>query len=140
MRTLICLTLLVLPVTVQAGGGPVEPRATSLTLAEPAFESPQVVVATSMPPQFEITFMRDMPTPGWEHKVDSVTVDPETRRIVAKLTESRHGGTAAQVITPTKCRVPLGRLAPGRYLLELWMRRGADQPHTLAQALVVIAR
>ena len=140
MRTLICMTLLVLFVTVRAGGGSAEPRATSLTLVEATFESPQIIVATSMPPQFEISFRRNMPTTGWDHMVDSVTVDQETRRIVAKVTEVHPGGTSAQVITPTKCRVPLGRLAPGRYLLELWVRRGADQPHTLAQALVVNAR
>ncbi len=140
MRALIWMILLVLAVTVRAGGGPVEPRATSLTLVEATFEGPQVIVATSMPPQFEISFTRNMPTTGWDHAVDSVTVDQETRRIVAKLTEIRPSGISAQVITPTTCRVPLGRLAPGRYLLELWVRRGADQPHTLAQALVVIAR
>ncbi len=140
MRALICLTLLVLSVTVWAGGGPTGPRATSLTLVEATFEDPQVIVATSMPPQFEISFTRSMPTTGWDHALDSVTVDQQPRRIVAKLTEIRPSGISAQVITPTKCRVPLGRLAPGRYLLELWVRRGADQPHTLAQALVVIAR
>ncbi len=140
MRALIWMILLVLSATGRAGGGPTEPRATSLTLVEATFENPQVIVATSMPPQFEISFTRNMPTRGWEHAVDSVTVDPQTRRIVAKVTETRPSGTSAQVITPTKCSVPLGRLAPGRYLLELWLRRGADQPHTLAQALVVIAR
>ncbi len=140
MRALIWMILLVLAVTVRAGGGPIEPRATSLTLVEATFEGPQVIVATSMPPQFEISFTRNMPTTGWDHAVDSVTVDQETRRIVAKVTEIRPRGMSAQVITPTKCSVPLGRLAPGRYLLELWVRRGADQPHTLAQALVVIAR
>ena len=140
MRALIWTILLVPSVTVQAGGGPIEPRATTLTLVEATFESPQVIVATSMPPQFEISFTRNMPTPGWEHAVDSVTVDPKTRRIMAQVTEIRPSGTAAQVITPTKCRVPLGRMVPGRYLLELWVRRGADQPHTLAQALVVSAR
>jgi len=140
MRALISMTLLFLGVTAWAGGGPTEPRATSLTLVEATFERAQVIVATSMPPQFEISFTRNMPTTGWDHVVDSVTVDQETRRIVAQVTEIRPSGISAQVITPTKCRMPLGRLAPGRYLLELWVRRGADQPHTLAQALVVIAR
>ncbi len=140
MRAWIWAVLLVPFVTVQAGGGPIEPRATALALVEATFGSPQVIVATSMPPQFEISFTRNMPTTGWDHAVDSVIVDQETRRIVAKVTEIRPSGMSAQVITPTKCSVPLGRMVPGRYLLELWVRRGADQPHTLSQAQVVSAR
>ena len=140
MRALIWTTLFVLAVSAQAGGGPMEPRATALSVVEPTFESPKILVATSNPPQFEITFRRRMPTPGWQHTIDNVTVDPEKRRIVAKVTEVPPTGVAAQMITPTDCRVPLGRLSPGRYSLELWVRRGTEQPHTLSQALVVVAR
>ena len=138
MRTLFWTTLLTLSATTWAGGGPVEPRATSIRLIESTFGNPEIVVGTSMPPQFDITFKREMPTTGWDHVLDSVTVD--SGRIVVKLTEVRPLGTVAQVITPTTFRLPLGRLTPGRYLLELWVRRGTDHPHALSQALVLAAR
>jgi hypothetical protein len=115
-------------------------RATSLTIAHAAFHDPQVLVAKSMPPQFEIVLTREMPTPGWSFVVDSLTVEKTSGRIVAKLSEIGPTETTAQVITPTQCRLQLGALEPGSYLLELWRRRGASGAHVLTQALVVIAR
>ena len=123
--------------TVAAAGGE---AALSLAIAEPTFRDPEVLIATSMPPQFEIVFVREMPTPGWSCATDEVRVDSADGRIVVKLTETGPVGAAAQVITPTKCRVPLGQLARGAYLLELWLRRGDDGPHARVQALVVHAR
>jgi hypothetical protein len=123
-------------VTVAGGPGP----ATVLSIPEPAFRDPQVVVATSMPPQFEIVFVRDMPTPGWRFSVDTVDVDEESWRITAKITEVGPTGVNVQMIAPTKCRVPLGKLATGVYSLELWLRQGNTGPYRLAHALVVRAR
>ena len=123
-------------VTVAGGPGP----ATALSIPEPAFRDPQVVVATSMPPQFEIVLVRDMPTPGWSFSVDAVDVDEKSWRITAKITEVGPTGANVQVITPTKCRVPLGKLATGVYSLELWLRQGNAGPYRLAHALVVRAR
>jgi hypothetical protein len=120
--------------------GPGAPDATSLLIVEPTFHDPQVLVATSMPPQFEVVFVREMPTTGWDLSVDSVDVDEESGRIVAKLTEIAPTGMSAQVITSTNCRVPLGGLTRGVYSLELWLRRGVGRPHVLTQALVVRAR
>lgn len=138
MRTLVWTALLALSGTAWAGGGPVEPRATSIRVIESTFGQPEIVVGTSAPPQFEIHFRRNMPTPGWDHVVDNVSVS--SGRIVVKITEVRPTGNAAQMITPTACRLPLGRLAPGRYLLELWVRSAPDQSHVLSQALVLAAR
>ena len=120
--------------------GPVGSRATSLTIARVAFHDPQVLVAKSMPPQFEIVLTREMPTPGWSFVVDSLTVDETSGRIVAKLSEIGPTETTSQVITPTQCRLQLGTLEPGSYVLEMWRRRGTSGAHALAQALVVIAR
>jgi hypothetical protein len=80
-----------------------------------------------------------MPTPGFVLTVDSVEVDAATKRIVARITEVAPTGVSAQVITPTECQLPLGALASGRYVLELWTRRGSSGEHRLAQALVLAA-
>jgi hypothetical protein len=114
--------------------------ATSLSIVEPSFHDPQVVATTSMPPRFEVVLAREMPTTGWDLSVDSVDIDADSGRIVAKITEIPPTGTVPQVITSTSCRVPLGSPPPGVYSLELWVRRGVGRPHVLAQALVVRAR
>jgi hypothetical protein len=114
--------------------------ATALSIREPAFSAPQVRVAASMPPQFEIELVREMPTPGWSFSVDSVDVDEQAGRITARITEVAPTTPTAQVIASKKCRVPLGKLAPGVYALELWLRRGTAHPHVLTQVLVVRAR
>jgi len=137
MRRLVWFGVLgTLALTWAGGPGP----ATSLSIIEPAFRDPQVVVATSMPPQFEIVFVRDMSTPGWSFSVDTVDVDEETGRITAKISDIPPDGNTAQVITATKCRLPLGKLAGGVYSLELWSRRGNEGPHVLTQALALRAR
>ena len=117
-----------------------ETPATPLTTAEPPFRDPQVMVATSMPPQFDLVLDRDMPTPGWSFVADEISIDLEHGRIVAKISEVAPQGIGAQVITKTECRVPLGNLPRGRYWLELWLRRGAGLPHVPVQALVIHAR
>jgi hypothetical protein len=123
-----------------AQGNPPGPRATSLVPEPPAFSDPQVLVATSMPPQFEVVLTREMPTPGFTFAVDSLEVDEQAGRIVARISEVRPQGITTQVITSTPCRLPLGTLAPGRYALEIRLRRGTTGPHVLSQALVLVAR
>ena len=71
---------------------------------------------------------------------NEIAVDLEHGRILAKITEVAPPGAAAQVITKTACRLPLGKLPRGSYWLELLLRRGANLPHARAQALVVRAR
>ena len=140
MRWILVIALMAAPLLGWAGGsGAGSPSATKLTFREPAFHDPQVQVATSMPPQFEVVLTRDMPTPGWTLDVDEVAVDAKAGRILVRITEVAPGGIRTQVITPTPCHVPLGRLEPGVFSLELWLRRG-DGPHVLAQVLVVRAR
>lgn len=120
--------------------GPGTPQATSLSIVEPSFHDPRVLVGESAPPQFEVVFVREMPSTGWDLTVDAVDVDEDAGRIVAKITEIAPTGMSAQVITPTTCRVPLENLHRGVYSLELWLRRGAGRPHVLTQALVLRSR
>lgn len=136
VRATVLTSLLMLP----AVAGSTEPPATVVVLLEPTFAQPQILTATSMPPQFELILTREMPTPRWRFSIDEVKVDEENGRIVARVTEIAPDGVSSQAITPTPCRIPLGRLTRGRYLIELWVRRGTQGSHWLAQALVVIAR
>ena len=79
---------------------------------------------------------------AWTYALDrewAKVVDAKEGRIRVRITEIAPEGIRTQVITPTPCRVPLGRLEPGVFALELWLRRG-DGPHVLAQVLVVRAR
>jgi hypothetical protein len=112
-------------------------RATRLVIPEPAFRDVQVVAEKSLPPKF--VFEWDMPTPGYRAEVDSLDVDAEAGRIVARVTEVRPAGPVAQVITPATFRLPLGVLDPGSYVVEIWLRRGTDEPYRPQQALVVVA-
>jgi len=140
-RWMVLLTLSVLSTHLAcAASGAGSPAATSLRLARELFPDPQVIVATSMPPQFEVVFDREMPTPGWQSVIDGVEIDNSTRRIVASVSDIPPEGPTAQVVTRTPCRVPLGRLETGHYLLEVHLRRGRTGAHTLAQAFVLVAR
>lgn len=121
----------------RAGAGP---RANTLILPEAGFSDPEVVVAKSQPPQFQVVLHREMPTPGWRFAVDSVKTDREAGRIRAEVTETGPDGMVAQVITRTPLRIPLGSLEPGSYVLELWLRRGTTGEHRLVHALVLEAR
>lgn len=123
-----------------AGGDPPRTMAMVLSIAEPAFGEPKVMMAKSMPPQFTVVLEREMPTPGWSFTVDSIETDEQARRIVANLSEIGPEGITAQVITRTSCHIPLGSIDKGRYLLEIRLRRGSSGEHRLAQALVVDAR
>ena len=134
------VTLLALSCAVADVKKPTGSRATSLTQSPSVFRELRVLVATSMPPQFEIMMSRAMPTPGWSFVTDSLEIDDEAGRIVAQISEIRPEGVTAQVITSTSCRLQLGTLAPRRYLLEIWLRRGTGGAHALTQAIVLVAR
>ena len=139
LATLIVAGLAAACAAAGAGSEP-GPRATLLKLGNRPFRDPQVMIAMSMPPQFDLMLTRDMPTPGWNLTLDSIEVDEETGRIVAKVSEIRPTGITTQVITATPCLLQLGTLGSRRYVLEIWLRRGTSGTHSLAQALVVIAR
>jgi hypothetical protein len=129
-----------LAVAVAGAPGPTGAPAYSLSVVEPLYRAGEIVVATSAPPQFDLMLERDMPTTGWALTVDAVEVDDESRRIVARISEIAPAGAAAQVITATPCRLPLGKLTRGLYVVEIWQRRGATDPYGLVQTMTLRAR
>jgi hypothetical protein len=137
--------LALVPVLLLAAWGPVwsggasDGPARALEMPEPAFQRPVVNVLESHPVQFVLVFEQTMPTPGWTSTVDSVDVDGEAGRIVVRITQKAPEGIVAQVITPTKLRVPLGSLPRGRYVLELRTRRDEASGFQPVHALVVSA-
>ncbi len=135
------LTLTLLPAcATSAGSGPgANPKAMAITFGRSEFSDPEVIIRKSTPPQFEVVFDREMPTPQWKFELDGVDVDPETGRIVAKITELPPDGYVSQVITRHKCRIDLGTVSKGKYVMELWVKRGKDGSHRLAQAFVLNA-
>ena len=122
-----------------AGGEATDRGAMRLTVPDGPFRDAQVVMAKSMPPQFQVNLTRDMPTPGWKFEVDSVEIDGKSGRIVARVTEHAPGGVVSQVIKPTRLSLNLGVLSRGDYLLELWVRRGAGSDYRRLQAIVLVA-
>ena len=141
MRRYGWLTTLFLVAPLVAGQPPDAPvKAQQLQILEDGFGEPQIVMLKSMPPQFNLTLKREMPTPGWEFAVDSLDIDPVAGRIVARLTEKPPGGIVAQVVTPAWLRLELGTLVPGRYVVELRVRRRAGEKYRPEQALILDAR
>jgi hypothetical protein len=150
MKLLLCLALLV-PVASAAtcaGAGSAGPqpgaaaettKATKMIVLRSAFYEPQIVMLKSYPPQFQLVLKRKMPTPGWTFQIDEVDVDEAAGRVVARVTETGPDGIVAQVITETQCRIPLGTVAGGDYIVEVWSRRDAGQPHRPVQAFVLSA-
>ena len=114
-------------------------RALRVVPGERPFGDPRIQVLESYPPQFEIVLSRDMPTPGYTFRIDSLEVDEQRGRIVAKVTEVTPQGMVAQVITKTELRLHVGSLRARRYVVEIWTRRGADAEHALVQAMVLVA-
>jgi len=111
--------------------------ATSVSVPEPAFYDPVVKRADEPRSGFELQLTRDMPTPGWRFDIESVHVDEG--RIHVELSEGGPEGISAQVITRTRCTIAIGELAPGRYVLELWLPRNGTGDHYPAQVLFLQA-
>lgn len=116
-----------------------ERKAMQLRVEPALFDEPRVEMAKSLPPQFSLTLSREMPTPGFSFTVDSVEVDPEARRIVARVTEQAPKGMVAQVLTPAWFKLDLGAIEPGRYFLELYLRDDPGAKHRPAQAVLLDA-
>ena len=114
-------------------------RAMRLDVGRGPFQNPAVVMQKSYPPKFVIVLTREMPTPGYRFDVDSLELDEERGRVVARVTEVRPEGMVAQVITKAELRLPIGSPKTGRYVLELWTRRGTEGRHQLTQAMVLVA-
>lgn len=114
-------------------------RAMSLTLLPQEIRDLSVITLESMPPQFVIRGVREMPTPGWKFTLDSVDVDPALGRILVKVTDIAPTGIVPQVITPTPIDLRLGSVPVGRYVVEVRTRRERRRRHALLQAFAVEA-
>jgi len=106
-----------------------ERKAIDLRVRPSAFDEPHIEMAKSMPPQFSVALSREMPTPGYTFSVDSLDIDPQARRIVARVTQRAPAGMVAQVMTRTWLKLDLGVIDPGRYFLELYVRDDAASKH-----------
>ena len=123
-----------------AGGGNGGDRAVRMVVPESTIHDVEIAMSKSMPPQFHITFKRDVPTPSWSLALDSLELDETSRRIVARVTEARSsGGISAQVITGRSLKLDLGTLAPGNYVLEIHVRRGTDGAYRPEHAMILAA-
>ena len=61
-------------------------KANALRLGRSVFHEPQIAATKSLPPQFEIVWTYEAPTPGYEFSIDSVDVDASTGRIRVRIT------------------------------------------------------
>ena len=119
---------------------PCNPSATRLWTAGEELSKVEIAADASAPPRFTLSFVREMPTPGWTCRVDAVELDAPGRRISVRLSDVAPEGMTAQVITPTRFEVPLGSVAPGTYFVEIWTRRDPGREHEPTHALIVKAR
>jgi hypothetical protein len=114
--------------------------APALTLVEGPFSDPRVEADPSGSARFTLSLEREMPTPGWRCEIDAVEIDADAGRIVARISEIAPEGITSQVLTKTRCSIPLGAVPPGRFVLELHTRRGTTGRHEPVQAFVLHAR
>ena len=132
-----------LALAVPASAAPPEPqtspRASRAWVVEEEVDKIEIVAARTEPPTFTLVLVREMPTPGFTWRIDSLDVDAPNRRITARLSEIAPQGIVAQVITPTRFELPLGELAAGSYFVELWTRRDVSREHRPSHALVLEA-
>jgi hypothetical protein len=115
-------------------------EATRVWIPDTRIEGGEIIEDKSERSGFTLVLKREMPTPGWTFRIDSVEVDAESQRLTAKLTEVGPEGIVAQVLTPSTIEVPLGKIDPGTYFVELWFRRDPNKRHQPGHAVVVIAR
>ena len=88
----------------------------------------EIETMESAPPQFAVQLWLWMPSPGWKLEVDKV--DPQKDgNILVKVTGRRPKGMGPAVMTKTKLRVTLGKLAKGEYLLDVWGRLDKTEKH-----------
>lgn len=132
-RILLTSSLLLTTVTCIAAQDTPEP-ARGARIREPAFTDPTVIKEDDT---FHLVLSREMPTPGWTFKIDSV--EASNHRITIKVTEVGPKGMVAQVLSKARLKASLGNLEPATYFVELQLRRNPDSDHTPVQAIVLHA-
>ena len=78
-----------------------------------------------------------MPTAGDKLLTDSVTTSKTERRIVINLTAAPPQRIALAEPTPLPISIDLGQPAPGKNVVEIWLRQEQSAPYILQQALVL---
>jgi len=116
-----------------------EPFATTLIVLEGGFRLSSIERRSGPPGSFTVVLEREMPTPGWAFGVDSLRISVAERRIVAQITATGPSRAVAQVLTPSRLELALDPLEPGRYVLEVQMRRGVTGRHRVVYAGVLQA-
>lgn len=139
MKPASAIVILLLLSTVASGAGAGD-FAAHARVATPDYEVDAIDVLESLPPRFELVLARDMPTPGWAIAVEDVAIDRDRNRIEVLLTEQPPTGMVAQVITPIVARVDIpAPIPPGRYVVTVRSRRGAEGEFRPVLAFVLVA-
>ncbi|KAA0209786.1 hypothetical protein EDM80_13830 [bacterium] len=112
---------------------PPEPaKARQLALLTEYFDAPEVVISKSEPPQFSLTFRKQLPS-EWKLKLDSCEAPTPGGVIVVKVTLERPDYEAAQVVREATVSASLGALTPGKYLVQVMLRvNSGDYEHAAA--------
>ncbi len=139
MRYLRLLSLVILVLACVASAK-ADPKYAGSATPLPGVSDVKIDVLESQPVQFVLHARIQMPTPGWELKVDRVTYDERTGIVRADLTGKGPCGMVAQVITPTPVKIKLGRLVKGRPLVDLHVRVAPNRPYERVGALALLAR
>ncbi|MBK8206645.1 MAG: protease complex subunit PrcB family protein [Planctomycetes bacterium] len=111
----------------------------SLTERDNWIEKTEIMLKKSAPPQFSAILHVNMPTPGWELKVDEVGKPDAQGRIQVKVTATPPDGIVAQVITSQSFHASLGELSKGEYLLEVVYRKNGEETYTRRGTVMLTA-
>ncbi len=138
MRRFHCLLPVLLALAYTAGAK-ADPKYAGTAIPLSGVSILRIDALESEPVQFVLHAKVEMPTPGWELKVDRVTYDEKTGIVRADLTGKGPHGMVAQVITPTPVKIKLGTLVKGRPIVDIHVRRGAGSPYKRVGAVVLLA-
>ncbi len=111
----------------------------SLTERANWIERTEIMFKKSAPPQFSVILHVNMPTPGWELKVDEVGKPDAQGRIQVKVTATPPEGIVAQVITSQSFHASLGELSKGEYLVDVLYRKSGDETYTRRGTVMLTA-
>lgn len=115
---------------------PPEPaKARELVPLTDYFDAPEVVMSKSEPPQFSLTFKKQLPS-EWKLKLDSCEAPTPGGVIIVKMTLERPDYEAAQVLRETAVSASLGALIPGKYLVQVMLRVNSGEYEHAAACLL----
>ena len=94
------------------------------------------------PPGFMLAVTVQLPSPGYDLKLEKKVFDREKRRIRIELRSVPKPGDKSwpQVIVPGTAEIPLGSIRKGRYLVEVHYAWGQQGKSSLIHATVLEGR